>query len=76
MTEAIRKAVALLPDMRTLRAACDEDFYFGRADFLTLIAALEDMQGVADGTDAVVPTHRVLPTDEMIEEMISKAQEK
>jgi hypothetical protein len=92
MTEAIRKAVAeVLPQMRTMRGACDEDFYFGRADFLTLIAALEDMQGVADGTHVVVPVEptdgmrhagfRAMITDnpqllDIYRAMISKAQEK
>jgi hypothetical protein len=58
MTEAIRKAVALLPSIAEELGPKDGPQYpvtLNIAETRTLIAALEDMQGVADGTHVVVP---------------------
>jgi hypothetical protein len=61
MTEAIRKAVALIDELRPL--AEGYECTLSKREVETLIAALEDMQGVADGTHVVVPT-QALPDSE------------
>jgi translation elongation factor EF-1beta len=59
MTEAIRKAVALLQKAKLCLARHgDSQIGFTKSELKTLIAALEDMQGVADRTHEITEVER------------------
>jgi hypothetical protein len=65
MTEAIRKAVAeVLPKLKTKLQKSYGEVVLTTSDTRLVIAALEDMQGVADETYIIAP---IEPTEERLE---------